>query len=285
MKRILRRAAAFAALLPLPLLAQDAPLWRNVDIARQLRDSQPQRIRVQYRAGRVDVRGTSDPLLYAMHLRYDERRSVPLHKHDADQRSTTLGLEYLENRSRSYEGTSDPAELRLTLPRTAPLDLDLEFGGTQSVMDLGDMSLQSLRLECGATDAMLLFSRANRIRMRDMDVNVGAAGFAARQLANANAEQIRIRGGVGSVDLDFGGNWTRDLTVVTRLMLGKLTLRIPPDVGVRLDLHRIVAGFEHSGLVKRDDGWYSPNYESAQYKLHVKAETFFGQVEVQRASR
>ena len=283
--RVLRRIAAMAALLPLPALAQDAPLWRNVDIARQLRDSLPQRIKVQYRAGRVDVRGTSDPLLYNMHLRYDERRNVPLHRHDAEQRSTTLGLESVTNRGRSVGGSSEAAELRLTLPRSAPLDLDLEFGGTQSVMDLGDLSLQSLRLECGATDAMLLFSRANRVRMRDMDVNVGAADFAARQLGNANADNIRIRGGVGSVDLDFSGSWTRDLTVVTRLMLGKLTLRIPPDVGVKLDLQRIAAGFEHSGLVKRDDGWYSPNYETAQYKLHVKAETFFGQVEVQRASR
>lgn len=283
--RLLRRLAALASLVPLPVLAQATPLWRNVDISRQLRDSQPQRIRVQYRAGRVDVRGTSDPLLYAMHLRYDERRSMPLHRHDAEQRSTTLGLEALSSRGRDMGGSTEPAELRLTLPRSAPLDLDLEFGGTQSVMDLGDMSVQSLRLECGATDAMLLFSRSNRVRMREMEVNMGAADFAARQLANANADQIRIRGGIGSVDLDFSGNWTRDLTVVTRLVLGKLTLRIPPDVGVKLDLQRIAAGFEHSGLDKRDDGWYSPNYESAKYKLVVKAETFFGQVEVQRASR
>ncbi len=283
--RILRRVAALAALLPLPALAQNAPLWRNVDISRQLRDSQPQRIRVQYRAGHVDVRGTSDPLLYAMHLRYDERRSVPLHRHDAEQRSTTLGLESVANRARDYGGTSEAVEMRLTLPRTVPLDLDFEFGGTQSVLDLGGMTVQSLRLECGAADAMLLFSRANRMRLRDMDVNVGAADFVARQLGNANADQIRVRGGVGSVDLDFSGDWTRDLTVVTRLMVGKLTLRIPPDVGVKLELQRIAAGFEHSGLVKRDDGWYSPNYESAQYKLNVKAETFFGQVEVQRATR
>src|SRR5207247_1803601 len=105
--------------------------------------------------------------------------------------------------------------------------------------------------------------------------------FTARQLANANADQIRIRGGVGGIDLDFGGTWTRDLTVTTRLMLGKLTLRVPPDVGVKVDLQRIAAGFEHSGLEKRDDGWYSPNYETAKYKLHLHAETFFGQIEVQ----
>lgn len=282
--RLTHVLTALATLMPGLASAQSAPLWRNVDISRQLRDTLPQRIRVQYAAGRVDVRGTSDPVLYSMHLRYDEARSVPLHRHDADQRSTSLGLESrgggLRNSSSSASG-----ELRLTLPRSVPLDLDLEFGGTQSTLDLGEMSLQSLRLDCGATDAMLLFSRPNRVRMRDLEVNVGAVDFTARQLANANADQIRVRGGVGTVDLDFSGSWTHDLSVTTRLLLGKLTLHIPPDVGVRVEVQRVAASFEHSGLVKRDDAWYSPNYESAPFKLKVRAETLFGGIEIQHSSR
>lgn len=282
--RLTRVLTALATLMPGLAAAQSAPLWRVVDISRQLRDTLPQRIRVQYAAGRVDVRGTSDPMLYSMHLRYDEARSVPLHRHDADQRSTSLGLESRGGGLRN-SSSSESGELRLTLPRSVPLDLDLEFGGTQSTLDLGGMSLQSLRLDCGATEAMLLFSRPNRVRMRDLEVNVGAVDFTARQLANANADQIRVRGGVGSVDLDFSGSWTHDLSVTTRLVLGKLTLRVPADVGVRVEVQRVAAGFEHSGLVKRDDAWYSPNYESAQFKLKVRAETLFGGIEMQHSSR
>ena len=104
-------------------------------------------------------------------------------------------------------------------------------------------------------------------------------------MLRALAVRSHHRTALGETAAFFRELITHDLTVVTRLMLGKLTLRIPPDVGVKLELQRIAAGFEHTGLVKRDDGWYSPNYETAQYKLNVKAETFFGQVEVQRASR
>ena len=279
-----RMVAALAALVPGLAQAQSGPMWRSVDISRQLRDTLPQRIRVQYAAGQVDVRGTSDPLLYSMHLRYDELRSVPLHRHDADQRSTSLGLESRGGGLRS-SSSRESGELRLTLPRAVPLDLELEFGGTQSSLDLGDMMLQSLRLECGATDATLLFTRPNRVRMRDLEVSVGAADFTARQLANANADQVRVRGGVGSVDLDFGGVWTHDVTVTTRLVLGKLTLRVPASVGVRVDVQRVAAGFEHEGLVKRDDGWYSTNYDAAPFKLKIRAETLFGGIDVQHASR
>ena len=276
-------AAAVITLIPAAARAQSEPLWRNVDISRQLRDTLPQRIRVQYGAGRVDVRGTSDPTLYSMHLRYDEARSTPLHRHDAEQHTTSLGLESRSGRAQVSSGES--GELRLMLPRSVPIDLDMEFGGTQATLDLGEMSLRSVRLECGAADAMLLFSRPNRVRMRDLEVNVGAADFTGRLLANANADQIRVRGGLGSVDLDFNGTWTHDVSVATRLAVGKLTLHVPADVGVRVEVQRIAAGFDHDGLVKRDDAWYSTNYDSATYKLKVRAETFFGAIDIQRSTR
>jgi hypothetical protein len=266
--------------------AQDAR-WRTVEVARQLRDTLPQRIRVQYGAGKVDVRGTTDPLLYSMRLRYDERVAAPLHRYDAEQRSSVLGLESLGRgmRSSSAGDRDDVGELALLLPSRVPLDLDLELGGTQSSLELGGLALQTLRLECGATDASLRFSTPNRVRMRDLEIDVGAADFSASNLGNANADQIRVRGGIGVVDLDFGGAWTHDMTVTTRVAIGKLKLYVPSDVGVRLEVQRIAAGFEHQGFVKRDDAWYSENYESAPFKLRLRAETYFGQIEIQRGSR
>lgn len=285
MIRHLTALALGAALIgPAALHAQDKALWRTVDISRQLHDSLPQRIRVQYGAGRVDVRGSNDPMLYAMHLRYDERRAAPVHRYDSAARSAVLGLETRDGAQR-FSDRDDSGELRLVLPTSAPLDLDLQLGGTESRLDLGGLALRSLRLECGATDANLTFSQPNRTRMSDLTIDVGAADLLAVHLANANADQIRVHGGVGVVDLDFGGTWTRDLTLDTRLAVGKLILRVPSDVGIRLDVQRLLAGFEHDGMVKRDGAWYSTNYDAAPHKLEVHAQTFFGQIELQRASR
>ena len=268
------------------LSAQDDPQWRSLDVSRQLRDSAPQRIKVQYGAGRVDVRGTDAPLLYGMHLRYDELRAVPLHRYDAEQRSTVLGLESRNVNSRVSSGArSESGELRLVLPRTVPLDLDLQFGGTEAMLELGGLSLQSIRLECGATDATVGFTTPNRAHMRELNVDVGAASFTALNLGNANADQIRVRGGMGSVDLDFSGSWQRDLTVLTRVAIGKMTLRVPDDVGVRLEIKRVAAGFDHEGMVKRADAWYSKNWDTAPRKLRIRAETVFGDLELTRSTR
>jgi hypothetical protein len=272
-----------------PLLAasaQDDPQWRSLDVSRQLRDSAPQRIKVQYGAGRVDVRGTDAPLLYGMHLRYDELRAVPLHRYDAEQRSSVLGLEPRSADSRVSSGPrSESGQLRLVLPRAVPLDLDLEFGGTEAMLELGGLSLQSIRLECGATDATIGFTIPNRAHMRELNVDVGAASFTALNLGNANADQIRVRGGMGAIDLDFSGSWQRDLSVLTRVAIGKMTLRVPDDVGVRLEIKRVAAGFDHEGMVKRDDAWYSKNWDTATRKLRIRAETVFGDVELRRSTR
>ena len=272
-----------------PLLAADAqaePRWRSLDVSRQLRDSAPQRIKVQYGAGRVDVQGTDAALLYGMHLRYDEQRTAPLYRYDAEQRSAVLGLESRPVGTRvSSSGRSESGELRLLLPRAVPLDLDLQFGGAEASLQLGGLALQSVRLECGATDAKLDFGTPNRDHMRELVVDVGAASFTALHLGNANADQIRVRGGMGVVDLDFSGSWQRDLSVVTRVGIGKTTLRVPDDVGVRLEIQRLAAGFDHEGMIKRDDAWYSRNWETAPRKLRTRAETVFGALELQRSTR
>jgi hypothetical protein len=266
--------------------AQGDPQWRSLDVSRQLRDSVQQRVKVQYGAGRVDVRGTDAALLYDMHLRYDELRAVPLHRFDAEQRSTVLGLESRSVNSRVSSGPRmESGELRLLLPRAVPLDLDLEFGGAEAMLELGGLSLQSVHMECGATDATLGFATPNRAHMRELNVDVGAASFTALHLGNANADQIRVRGGMGTVDLDFSGDWQRDLTVLTRIGIGKMTLRVPDDVGVRLEIQRVAAGFDHEGMVKRDDAWYSRNWDSSARKLRIRAETIFGALELQRSTR
>ena len=285
----MRASALLVIALGAPLLAASAqaePRWRSLDVSRQLRDSAPQRIKVQYGAGRVDVRGTDAALLYGMHLRYDEQRAAPLYRYDAEQRSAVLGLESRTVGTRvSSGGRSESGELRLLLPRAIPLDLDLQFGGAEASLELGGLALQSVRLECGATDATLNFSTPNRDHMRELVVDVGAASFTALHLGNANADQIRVRGGMGVVDLDFSGSWQRDLSVVTRVGIGKTMLRVPDDVGVRLEIQRLAAGFDHEGMIKRGDAWYSRNWETAPRKLRIRAETVFGALELQRSTR
>ncbi|HEY2374475.1 MAG TPA: LiaF domain-containing protein [Gemmatimonadaceae bacterium] len=272
------------AMLAIPLTSSPAQSWRTVESARQLRDSVQHKVRVQYGAGRIDVGATNAPVLYSMSLRYDEATTTPIHLYDAAAHTLTLGVDGESGHFGRNMGDKSKGEMRLSLSRAVPIDLGLELGATKASLDLGGLSLTGLRLDSGASETVLDFSTPNLSRMRSIEIDVGAASFEARNLGNANASRVHVEGGVGSVELDFGGQWTQDMSVDADLALGKLTLHVPRDVGVRVEVQKFLASFDQQGLVKRGDAYYSDNWDQAKYRLRLRAQTTFGGIELDRAN-
>jgi len=274
-----------ARLLPLVLAAYasvaQAQTWRTLDVSRQLRDSTEHHIKVRYGAGTFSLRPTTDPVLFSMQLRYDEERSRPLHEYDSLAHTATLGVEGERSGWRRLRDRK-AGDMRLGLSSAVPLDLDLDLGATEARVDAGGLTLNNMRIETGAADAVLDFSSPNKARMRHLDVKLGAAGFVITNLGNANVEFIRVDGGVGSVDLDFGGTIKQDVSVDANVALGKLTLHLPPDVGIRVDVQRVLASFDHPGLSRRGGAYYSDNWDEAKVRMRVRAQTVFGAIEIDR---
>jgi hypothetical protein len=260
----------------------EAQTWRTLDVSRQLRDTSEHRIKVKYSAGKFSMRPTSDPVLFSMQVRYDEERTHPVHEYDAETRSATLGVDGQIVRWTRHVNDNEVGEMRLGLSSVVPFDLELELGATQARVDAGGLALNNLRIQTGAADAALDFSAPNRSRMRHLDIQLGAAGFRITNLGNANVSSIRVDGGVGSVDLDFGGAIQQDVSVEANVALGKLALHLPQDVGVRVEVQKLLASFDHPGLYKRGRAYYSDNWDTAKYRMRVRAETVFGAIEISR---
>ena len=255
--------------------------WRSLDVSRQLHDTSEHRIRVQYGAGRFSLRPTTEPVLFTMQLKYDEERMRPIHEYDSVTHVATLGVQGDAARWKSIRG-GEQSEMRLGLSTAVPLDLDLRLGATEARVDAGGLSLNRLRVETGAADGVLDFSAPNRSRLRRLDIQLGAAGFVITNLGNANVDYISVEGGVGSVDLDFGGEIKEDVTVDANVALGKFSLHLPNDVGVRVEVKKLIASFEHPGLYRRGNAYYSSNWDDAKIRMRVRAETVFGAIEIDR---
>lgn len=282
MTRSIRVAAAIAllvgALAPRPAAAQ---ALRTVEIARQLRDSLPWQVRVDHAAGKVVIHGADVPLLYQMQLAYDPRLSEASYDYDIAARVLRLGIRKAP--TELPRGGASP-ELRLDLARTIPTDLRLAMGTAEADLELGGMHLTRLSVESGASDAVLRFDTPNLGPMELLEVDVGAASLRAHGLGNARAREMRVNVAVGSVELDFGGDWTADAALELEVALGRATLRVPDDVGVRIDVRRVLASFSHEGFEKRGEAWYSANWDSAPHKLHVSSRTVLGRLTVERGA-
>jgi len=260
----------------------EAQTWRSMEVSRQLRDSTEHRVTIRYGAGRFTLRPTREPVLYSMSLRYDEDRMRPVHDYNPDARILSLGVDGESVRWTRFVTSRNESEMRLDLSESVPLDLRLELGATRARVDAGGLTIHSLRVQTGAADAVLDFSAPNRGRLRELDLELGAASFVITNLGNANVDRIRVEGGVGSVDLDFGDALARDVDVEANMALGKLALHLPPDVGIRAEIRRVLAGFQHPGLVRRGDAFYSENWDTARTRIRIRAETVFGAIEVHR---
>ena len=279
--RTLSRDAAGAlalASVALPAHRAGAQSWRSFDVSRQLADTTPVLVRLEYEIGNLSVRPATGGLLYGAHLRYDAERAMPRYEFTPATRTLRLGV---ERRTGATARDGDAGELRVELTRRAPIDLELRLGAVEADLDLGGMRLDHLKVESGASEATVRFDAPNGERMRALTFAVGAASLRVTRLANANADQIRVQAGVGSVDLDFGGQWSRDVELTLEMALGSATLRVPRDVGIQVEATRRLAGFELPGLVKRGDAWVSPNWDSARYHLRVRGRMSVGKLTVE----
>lgn len=267
-------AAALSCAASLP-----AQSWRSIESARQLHDTASRTVRLRYAAGKLDIQQAPAPLLYSMEMRYDAERTEPLNEYDAATRTLRVGV---RDRPASFGHDREGGSMRLALTRAVTLALDMKLGAVEADLNLTGLALTSLQLQSGASDARIRFDSLNPVRMRGLRMKIGAAHVRASKLANANAEEIQVEIGVGSVELDFAGQWNSDIRLDLQLALGGASIRVPSEVGIRVEMDQFLASFQHDGLEKRGDAFYSSNWDTARHRLRIHTRTAFGTIEVER---
>jgi hypothetical protein len=264
---MLGAATTLAVVAPL-----EAQRWRTLDAQRQLADSAPLTVRVEYVAGRLELRPAAGRMLYNMSMKYDADRSDPLTRFDAAGHALTLGL-----RSRGMNfGKSDReggAALHAELSDKVPMDLVLELGAIKGDLQLGGLRLTDFALKGGAADITVHFDKKNPERLRHMQFEIGAADVKIVHAANSGVEKVTANIGIGALDFDLTDPLTHDVDITATVAMGDFTLRVASDVGVYVDQKTVLADFDYSGLVKKGDGYYTENFDAAPRKvrLHVKA--------------
>lgn len=276
MSRTTLPVALILVLAPLGAGAQD---WRDVTSFRQRSDESRLDVRVRYGAGNLLIRRGDAGELYRMALRYDSEVFNPVTEYQNGQ--LEVGVERREGGLRIRN--TEAGELRLQLSPEVPLDLDLDFGAVKADLDLGGLQVASLDVETGASETEIRFDSPNGAECDRFDITMGAAGFTARGLGNAGCARMKAEGGVGEMTLDFTGAWTHDIDADITMALGSVTLVVPDDVGVQVDKEAFLTDFDHNGFFRRNDVYYSENWETATHRLVVRLEGAFGSMNIRWA--
>ena len=263
----------------------DAQTWRTLDVAAGA-DGAPLSVRVEYTRGQLQARRADRPgTLYDLHLRYDASRTRPLLSWDTTTRSLAIGAQTRSDSRALGEGRG-AGDAVLQLGREGPLNLDVRLDLATANLDFGGLTLRSLALQASASEARVRFDTANAARMETLSLDISTATLTASSLANANAGRLIVKAQAGSAELDLGGEWTRDMELEIDITLASVTIHVPADVSIELDMkRRVLASVDGGNLRKSGSLLVSANSATATRKLRISAGATVGKLKVVHGGR
>ncbi len=279
----MRFAIAAVAAFGIVSLPAQAQRWRTIDASRQLFDTGAVAVRLEYSAGRLDLKPAVKGMLYSYTMMYDTDRSDPVSRFDMASRTLAIGV---RSRGLKFSGSDkDAGSMHAELSDRVPMELAIKLGAVEGDLQLGGLRLTDLAINSGAADVTVRFDQPNPERLRSLAIEVGAAEMKLLHAANSGAERIRASVGVGALDLDFSGTLPHDVELTATVALGEITLRLSPETGLYVDASTLLSDFDKTGLTKRSDGWYSTNYDSAPHHVRMRLNAVMASLTLTRDGR
>lgn len=277
MRATLLAAGVLAGTVCLPLTAQT---YRTTVETRRV--SGPLSVDLTFAVGELLVRPGDHDHSYRLALTYAENLFNPSIRFDADRGRLAVKLDDDHIGGHGDIDASDQL-LDLALPRSAPLDLDLSFGAIEATIELGGLTVRSVKIRTGASETTVSFASPTRGACERIEFSVGAAEFEALQLGNSGCRRVSLEGAIGEMHLDFTGQrWDGDTRLHIKVGLGEVRITVPDDVAIRMNASRFLASVDQSGLVREGSYLQSPNFDRARTKLLIDVEAALGSVEIER---
>lgn len=150
-----------------------------------------------------------------------------------------------------------------------PMNLTINAGAYKSRIDLGGLSILSLKVADGAADVELEFSTPNPVEMDTLRYETGASSVSLRGLANSNAQTLIFKAGAGDYTLDFSGVLQRDMDVKIDTGMSSMKIIIPKGVSARVLYDGGLSNVDISGDWEKVGNDYYLNGEGPRITINV----------------
>jgi len=217
--------------------------------------------------------------LYSMDLLYDKASYRP----DAEYRSTpgseegrfSFSLDTTHQMGIRRESHNN--RLSLAFTGSIPLKLKVTTGVGDARLSLSGLKVARMDFESGVGGAKISSYEPNPIQCEYIRLKNGVGSIEAVGLGNLNFREFDFEGGVGGANLEFSGEWKRDADIRITVGVGGVNVRMPREIGVRVDAEKhFLSGVHLEGFNQRDSVYYSENYDEAPIKVSVHVTTGIG---------
>lgn len=223
-------------------------------------------VEVVFAAGEMEVDVGDSEQLFSGHFRYNVERWEPtVAYNDGVLTIEQGGIE--QDWAIPTGNTHNEWELEFS-PNT-PLEMNLKFGAGEGKLNFTGLQLTKLDMEMGAGDFDVRFDEPNEVEMSDFSLDTGAARLDVSGIGHASPGRVSMNGGVGDIALDFTGQWNNSSDVNITAGIGAITLRLPDDVGVWVDVDGGLTDVETDGLREQDDAYVNDAFGEAEIELRI----------------
>ena len=111
----------------------------------------------------------------------------------------------------------------------------------------------------------------------DLVIHTGA-GVSDLNLSNLSLSRLEIETGAGATNIDLTGSWDQDLNVSIQAGVGEITVRLPSETGVRVQMDTALVSVSADNLIKDDDGYVNRAFGTAAHTLTLDLQAGVGSV-------
>jgi len=220
----------------------------------ELGDAASVRVEIDMGAGELDVAGGAAELLEA-----DFTYNVAELEPEVDYSGGTLSVRTpdVETKIESLWDIDDYRyEWDLRLNDDVPMEMRVNLGAGRADLKLSSLSLTRLEITRGAGEILVDLS------------------------GSASPTRLDIGGGVGVLMVDLTGAWQNDLEATIGGGVGKNTLILPRDTGVRVKVEVGVGIVDAAGLTREGEYYTNDAFGQSDVTLNIEVEGGVGGTEL-----
>ena len=111
----------------------------------------------------------------------------------------------------------------------------------------------------------------------DLLIRTGA-GNSQLDLGGLNMNSLTVETGAGVTNVDLDGNWEHDVNVSIQGGVGELTVSLPAEMGVRVEMETALVTVTANGLINQENGYVNRAYGTAPHTLTLNLQAGVGSV-------
>jgi len=111
----------------------------------------------------------------------------------------------------------------------------------------------------------------------DLLIRTGA-GNSQLDLGGLDITSLTVETGAGVTNVNLDGNWEHDVNVSIQGGVGELTVNLPTEMGLRVEMETALVAVTANGLINQENGYVNQAYGTAPHTLTLRLQAGVGSV-------